>query len=85
MTDNISLLPRHCGIDDGLAAPTALDQRVLLSSMVHDFNIFLTPIVSVLEEMQGRWAGTARQPLDFASPRSIRLRASRQPSQCGSL
>ncbi|CAN7661484.1 ATP-binding protein [Phyllobacterium sp. LjRoot231] len=61
MTNNISLLPRHCGTDDGTAAPTTPDPRVLLASMVHDFNIFLTPIVSVLEEMQGRGAETARQ------------------------
>jgi len=34
---------------------------VLLASIVHDFNILLTPIVSVLEEMQSRGVGTARQ------------------------
>ena len=93
MTDNISLLPGHCVTNDGTAAPAALDQGVLLSSIIHDFNIFLTPIVAVLEEMQGRGAGTARQLkkidgaihcafrakslarqlLDFASPRSVKL------------
>ena len=61
MMNNISLLPEHCGADDGSAAPTALDPCVLLSSMIHDFNLFLTPIVSVLEEMQSGGAGTARQ------------------------
>jgi signal transduction histidine kinase len=95
MTNNISLLPRHRGPDDGTAAPTALDPRVVLSSMVHDFNALLTPIVSVLEEMQSRRAGTARQLkkidgaiycafraktlarqlLDFASPRPVKLAA----------
>lgn len=95
MTNNISLLPKHCGSDDGAAAPIAPDPRMLLSSMVHDFNIFLTPIVSVLEEMQVREAGTARQLkkidgaiycafraktlarqlLEFASPRPVKLAA----------
>jgi signal transduction histidine kinase len=94
MTNSISLLLGHCGKDDG-TFPTVLDQHVLLSSMVHDFNIFLTPIVSVLEEMQIRGAGTAqqlkkidgaihcafraktlaRQLLDFANPRPVKLAA----------
>jgi signal transduction histidine kinase len=95
MADNISMTSRQRGTDDNIALPAALDQRVLLSSMIHDFNIFLTPIVSVLEEMQGRGAGTARQLkkidgaiycafrakslarqlLDFASPRPVKLAA----------
>jgi signal transduction histidine kinase len=95
MMNNISLLPEHCGADDGSAAPTALDPCVLLSSMIHDFNLFLTPIVSVLEEMQSGGAGTARQLkkidgaiycafraktlarqlLNFASPRPVKLAA----------
>jgi signal transduction histidine kinase len=68
---------------------------LLLASIVHDFNILLTPIVSVLEEMQSCGAVTtrqlkkidgaiycafraktlARQLLDFASPRPVKLAA----------
>lgn len=85
MTNNISLLPKHGATDDRTAVPTALDQRMLLSSMIHYFNIFLTP--------QSRGAGTARQLkkidgaihcafrartlarqlLDFASPQPVKL------------
>ena len=95
MADNLNTTYWPRGSDDGRAAPTALDPRVLLASMVHDFNIFLTPIVSVLEEMQGRGTGTARQLkkidgaiycafraktlarqlLEFASPRPVKLAA----------
>jgi signal transduction histidine kinase len=47
--------------DDHTTLPPVPDPRVLLGSIVHDFNNLLTPIVSVLEEMQGRGAGTERQ------------------------
>lgn len=36
--------------DDGAGAST--DPRVLLASIVHDFNNFLTPIISTLEDLQ---------------------------------
>ncbi|KUM27223.1 hypothetical protein AU467_02170 [Mesorhizobium loti] len=39
----------------------AADPRLLLASIVHDFNNLLTPVVSVLDELQGRGAGTPRQ------------------------
>src|ERR1700754_1254667 len=47
--------------DDDIGQSSIHDPRVLLASIVHDFNILLTPIVSVLEEIQVRGAGTSRQ------------------------
>ncbi|MBA1138654.1 sensor histidine kinase [Mesorhizobium neociceri] len=59
MADNLNMtFGQRVADDDICLAP---DPRMLLASIVHDFNIFLTPIMSVLEEMQGRGAGTARQ------------------------
>ena len=58
MTDTLNMTCGRVADDDICLAP---DPRMLLASIVHDFNILLTPIVSVLEEMQGRGAGTARQ------------------------
>jgi signal transduction histidine kinase len=96
MADNLSATSGQRVTDDNIALLPAPDPRVLLASIVHDFNIFLTPIVSVLEEVQGgRGAGTARQMkkidgaiycafraktlarqlLDFASPRPVKLAA----------
>lgn len=95
MADNLNMTSGQRVTDDILAQPAVPDPRVLLASIVHDFNILLTPIVSVLEEMQGRGAGTARQLkkidgaiycafraktlarqlLDFASPRPVKLAA----------
>jgi signal transduction histidine kinase len=95
MFDNLNMKSGQHVIDDNIALPTVPDPRVSLAAIVHDFNILLTPIVSVLEEMQGRGAGTtrqlkkidaaiycafraktlARQVLDFASPRPIKLAA----------
>jgi signal transduction histidine kinase len=37
------------------------DPRLLLSSVLHDFNNLLTPVVTVLEELQGRYVGTSKQ------------------------
>ena len=45
----------------GEAARATTDPRLLLASIVHDFNNLLTPVVSVLDELQGRGAGTRRQ------------------------
>jgi signal transduction histidine kinase len=39
----------------------AADPRLLLASIVHDFNNLLTPVVSILDELQGRGMGTPRQ------------------------
>ncbi|PZV34936.1 ATP-binding protein [Mesorhizobium kowhaii] len=95
MADNLNMTSGQRATDDNIAQPAVPDPRVLLASIVHDFNILLTPIVSVLEEMQGRGAGTARQLkkidgaiycafraktlarqlLDFASPRPVKLAA----------
>jgi len=61
MTDNLSMTSGQGVTDDDIVLLAAHDPRVLLASIVYDFNIFLTPIVSVLEEMQGRGTGTARQ------------------------
>ena len=51
----------HRGSNDTAAAVSATDPRLLLSSIVHDFNNLLTPIVATLEELQGRHVGTSRQ------------------------
>ena len=59
MADNLNMTFRQRVADDDICLVP--DPRMLLASIVHDFNILLTPIVSVLEEMQGRGAGTARQ------------------------
>lgn len=61
MADNLNVTSGHSINDDDIFLPSAPDPRLLLASIVHDFNILLTPIVSVLEEMQSRGAGTARQ------------------------
>jgi signal transduction histidine kinase len=95
MADNLNMTYGERVTDDNIALLAVPDPRVSLASIVHDFNILLTPIVSVLEEMQGRGAGTARQLkkidgaifcafraktlarqlLDFASPRPVKLAA----------
>ncbi|QLL64238.1 sensor/response regulator hybrid (plasmid) [Sinorhizobium mexicanum] len=46
---------------EAVPAVTATDSRLLLSSIVHDFNNLLTPIVTILEELQARHVGTSRQ------------------------
>ena len=95
MADDLSMMSRQRVTNDNIVLPAAPDSRVLLASILHDFNALLTPIVCVLEEMQGRGAGTARQLkkidgaiycaflaktlarqlLDFASPRPVKLAA----------
>jgi signal transduction histidine kinase len=76
MADNLSATSGQRVTDDNIALLPAPDPRVLLASIVHDFNIFLTPIVSVLEEMQGRGTGTARQlkKIDGASYSAFRAK-----------
>ena len=54
-----SLQPIHFG--SGETAIVATDPRQLLASIVHDFNNLLTPVVSILEELQARGTGTSRQ------------------------
>ncbi|WP_352578371.1 HAMP domain-containing sensor histidine kinase [Mesorhizobium sp. M0019] len=61
MADNLDMTTGQRVTDDNIALPPVPDPRVLLASIVHDFNILLTPIVSVLEEMQNRGVVTARQ------------------------
>jgi len=61
MAENLNTTSGQHVTADNIAPPAIPDPRILLASIVHDFNILLTPIVSVLEEMQGRGAGTARQ------------------------
>jgi signal transduction histidine kinase len=95
MADNLNMTFGQRVTEDTIALPPVPDPRLLLASIVHDFNILLTPIVSVLEELQGRGAATerqlkkidgaiycafraktlARQLLDFASPRPVKLAA----------
>jgi signal transduction histidine kinase len=95
MADNLNMTFAQRIIDDNIALQPVPDPRLLLASIVHDFNILLTPIVSVLEEMQSCGAITtrqlkkidgaiycafraktlARQLLDFASPRPVKLAA----------
>jgi signal transduction histidine kinase len=55
--------PLTSGYRGSEAVPTvtATDPRLLLSSIVHDFNNLLTPIVTILEELQARHVCTSRQ------------------------
>ncbi|NGO55957.1 ATP-binding protein [Allomesorhizobium camelthorni] len=50
---------RYPSVNDHASAGS--DPRMLLASIVHDFNNLLTPIVTILEELQGRHVGTSRQ------------------------
>lgn len=50
----------HNGPDGAVPPHTRIDTR-LLSSIVHDFNNLLTPVVIVLEDLQRRRAGTSRE------------------------
>ena len=47
----------------GETAVVTTDPRQLLASIVHDFNNLLTPVVSILEELQTRGAGTSTRQL----------------------
>ena len=50
---------RYRSVDEDTAAGT--DPRMLLASIVHDFNNLLTPIVTIMEELQRQKTGTPRQ------------------------
>jgi signal transduction histidine kinase len=52
---------RYRSMDENTAALPGTDPRVLLASIVHDFNNFLTPIVTIMEELQSQKIGTPRQ------------------------
>ncbi|GLS33523.1 Signal transduction histidine kinase [Mesorhizobium albiziae] len=52
---------RYRSVVENIAAPSGTDPRVLLASIVHDFNNFLTPIVTILEDLQSQKVGTSRQ------------------------
>ena len=55
--------PRNPVIEDpGVRCSlSAAEPRLRLSSIVHDFNSLLTPVLTILEELQGRRVGTSRQ------------------------
>ncbi|WP_245466919.1 MULTISPECIES: ATP-binding protein [unclassified Mesorhizobium] len=48
-------------MDENTAAVAGTDPRILLASIVHDFNNLLTPIVTIMEELQRQQAGSPRQ------------------------
>ena len=95
MREYASLRSNPRDVEGSFAAIAATDPRLLLSSIVHDFNNLLAPIICILEELQLRRAGTsrqlqkidgaiycafrakalARQILDFANPRPVRVAA----------
>ncbi|EHK52573.1 robable sensor/response regulator hybrid [Mesorhizobium alhagi CCNWXJ12-2] len=52
---------RHCSTDDGTDAVAGMDPRILLASIVHDFNSLLTPIVTIMEDLQRQEVGSPRQ------------------------
>ena len=52
---------RSRSMDENTAGLPGADPRLLLATIVHDFNNFLTPIVTILEELQSQNVGTARQ------------------------
>ena len=51
----------HRRLEESVAPFSAVEPRLLLSSIVHDFNSLLTPVLTILEELQSRRAGTSRQ------------------------
>ena len=48
-------------LEEPVAPFSAVEPRVCLSSIVHDFNSLLTPVLTILEELQARRVGTFRQ------------------------
>ncbi|MER8634261.1 ATP-binding protein [Mesorhizobium opportunistum] len=52
---------RYQGVDVDFDKAAEMDPRMLLASIVHDFNNLLTPIVSIMEELQRLRAGSPRQ------------------------
>ena len=61
MIEQRPLKSRYRSMDENTAALPGTDPRVLLASIVHDFNNFLTPIVTIMEEMQAQKVGTPGQ------------------------
>ncbi|QIA20740.1 sensor/response regulator hybrid [Mesorhizobium sp. AA22] len=61
MIEQQPLTSRCRSIDENTVALSGTDPRVLLASIVHDFNNFLTPIVTIMEEMQAQQLGTPGQ------------------------
>lgn len=61
MIEQQPLKSRCRSIDENTVARSGTDPRVLLASIVHDFNIFLTPIVTIMEEIQAQQLGTPGQ------------------------
>lgn len=60
MREHTSSQFSHDGPDGPVLPDTRMDTW-LLSSIVHDFNNLLTPVVIVLEDLQRRRAGTSRE------------------------
>ena len=51
----------HRAPEETAAPLSAAEPRLHLSSIVHDFNSLLTPVLTILEELQGHRVGTSRQ------------------------
>jgi signal transduction histidine kinase len=47
--------------EESVAPFSSAEPRLRLSSIVHDFNNLLTPVLTVLEELQARRGGTSKQ------------------------
>ena len=61
MREYTSSQSSHRGSDESVPPQMGTDPRLLLLSIVHDFNNLLTPVVTILEELQRRRAGTSRE------------------------
>ena len=61
MIEQRPLTSRYRSVDEDTAAVASTDPRVLLASIVHDFNNLLAPIVTIMEELQRQKAGSPRQ------------------------
>jgi signal transduction histidine kinase len=61
MREYTSSQSSHGGSDESAPPYMGTDPRLLLSYIVHDFNNLLTPVVTILEELQRSRAGTSRQ------------------------
>ncbi|TIW46390.1 MAG: sensor/response regulator hybrid, partial [Mesorhizobium sp.] len=61
MIEQQPLTSRYRSAHENSTAQSGTDPRVLLASIVHDFNNFLTPIVTIMEEMQTHKMGSPRQ------------------------
>ncbi|TIP09182.1 hypothetical protein [Mesorhizobium sp.] len=61
MIEQQPLTSRYRSAHENSTAQSGTDPRVLLASIVHDFNNFLTPIVTIMEEMQTQKMGSPGQ------------------------